>query len=72
MVEERLDVARRLFNKFDVDGSGFITEEEVLIIAKWKVGPLLIDTYKSMGVTYRPTNDDIKSWMNMTDLDGDG
>ena len=34
MVEERLDVARRLFNKFDVDGSGFITEEEVLIIAK--------------------------------------
>ena len=72
MVEERLDVARRLFNKFDVDGSGFITEEEVFIIAKWKVGPLLIDTYKSMGVNYRPTNDDIKSWMNMTDLDGDG
>lgn len=29
MVEERLDVARRLFRKFDKDGSGFITEEEV-------------------------------------------
>lgn len=28
-VEERLDVARRLFRKFDQDGSGFITENEV-------------------------------------------
>jgi EF hand len=33
MVEERLDVARRLFRKFDKDGSGSITEEEVIRIS---------------------------------------
>jgi len=59
-----LDVARRLFKKFDEDGSGFITEEEV--------GHLLIETYKSMGIQYQPTYDDIKSWMRMTDTNGDG
>jgi len=29
LVEERLEVARRLFRKFDQDNSGFITEDEV-------------------------------------------
>lgn len=37
-----------------------------------KVGPLLIETYKSMGIQYQPTYDDVKSWMQMTDLNGDG
>ena len=34
--EERLDIARMLFDKFDVDGRGFIKEEEVLIFAHYK------------------------------------
>ncbi|CAD8181751.1 unnamed protein product [Paramecium octaurelia] len=63
-VEERLDVARRLFRKFDQDGSGFITENEV--------PQLLIETYKSMGIHYNPTQEDVKSWMRMTDLNDDG
>ncbi|KAM3136130.1 hypothetical protein pb186bvf_011752 [Paramecium bursaria] len=63
-VEERLDVARRLFRKFDQDNSGFITEDEV--------GPLLIETYKTMGMNYTPTQEDIRSWMKMTDTNDDG
>jgi Ca2+-binding EF-hand superfamily protein len=39
MVEERLDVARRLFRKFDHDGSGYITEDEVVHSLKLKGWP---------------------------------
>jgi hypothetical protein len=35
-----------MFNKFDSDGSGYITEDEV--------GPLLIETYRRMGLEYTP------------------
>ena len=63
-VEQRLDLARRLFRKIDVDHSNFITEEEV--------PKLLIETYKSMGMTFVPSEDDVKVWMKMTDTDSDG
>ncbi|KRX02884.1 hypothetical protein PPERSA_04087 [Pseudocohnilembus persalinus] len=63
-VEQKLDVARRLFKKFDTDGSGYITEEEV--------APLLTATYKNMGVDYKPGESDIQEWIQMTDQDGDG
>jgi|NOAtaT_6_FD_contig_51_2391215_length_795_multi_2_in_0_out_0_1 Ca2+-binding EF-hand superfamily protein len=63
-IEDRLDVARRLFKMIDSDGSGFITEEEVPM--------LLIETYKQMGVEYRPTSEDVSSWMQMADTDKDG
>lgn len=57
-------MARRLFNKFDEDGSGFITDEEVR--------GLLIETYKQVGVVYEPTEQDVRSWVEMTDTNGDG
>ena len=64
-VEARLEVARRLFRSIDDDQSGFIGEEEV--------PQLLIETYKTMGVNnYNPTQEDVKAWMSLTDLDEDG
>ena len=64
-VEARLELARRLFKQIDRDGSGHIGETEV--------PDLLIETYKSMGVNnYSPTREDVRAWMDLTDLDGDG
>jgi Ca2+-binding EF-hand superfamily protein len=63
-VRERLQVAKRLFTKFDRDGSGFLSEDEIPDLIK--------ETYSMMGMDYNPTKEDIDSWMAMTDLDGDG
>jgi Ca2+-binding EF-hand superfamily protein len=59
-----LDVARRLFEQFDTDKSGYLTEPEI--------PNLLKETYRQMGMTFNPSTEDVKSWMKMTDLDGDG
>ncbi len=47
MAQKRLDVVRRLFEKFDKDKSGYLTETEVPFI--------LEETYKEMGQVYKPT-----------------
>lgn len=48
MVEERLEVARRLFKRFDITNSGFLTKNEVnnIEIIIIKVPGLLRETYK--------------------------
>lgn len=65
-VLQRLEVARRLFKKFDSDNSGTLTVEEV--------GPLLTETYKeTMGIPgFVPTQEDITSFMDLVDTDQDG
>lgn len=64
-VEQRLDVARRLFRMFDRDGSGFLDEDEI--------PGLIIETYKAMGINnFIPTRDDVKSWLAMGDTNRDG
>jgi Ca2+-binding EF-hand superfamily protein len=63
-VRERLQVARRLFEKFDKDKSGFLSENEIPDLIK--------ETYNMLGMNYNPTQEDIQSWMQMTDLDNDG
>ncbi len=83
MIEDKLEIARRLFRKFDTDNSGTITENEVdiffikkqnIINFKYKkqVGPLLQETWKNMGVDYKPTDREIKSWVKMADTNQDG
>lgn len=64
VLKGRLKVARRLFEKFDTDKSGYITENEI--------PKLIIETYAEIGVTYHPTREDIKAMMRMADLDRDG
>jgi len=63
-VEQRLDVARRIFKKFDADGSGFIEENEV--------PALLTETYANIGVNYKPTSEDVRVWISMGDQNSDG
>jgi Ca2+-binding EF-hand superfamily protein len=59
VVQERLNVARRLFKKFDSDGSGFLTEDEIPC--------LLEETYRIMGQKdYQASAEDVRSWMEMT------
>lgn len=55
VVRERLEVAKRLFKKFDRDSSGYITEDEV--------PGILIETYRELGQNFVPTKADIKSWV---------
>lgn len=63
--KQRLDVARRLFKRFDTDGSNFIEEKEVANIIK--------ESYKTMGIeNFTPSEEDVKVWMQMTDSNKDG
>lgn len=63
--KSRLDVARRLFEKFDTDHSNFIEEKEVANIIK--------ESYKIMGIeNFCPSEEDVKVWIQMTDTNRDG
>lgn len=55
MVLERLAVARRLFQQFDKEKKGYLTEKQVPY--------LLEETYRSLGKTFSATEEDIKSWV---------
>ena len=63
-IQERLEVARRIFKKIDKDHCGYLTANEI--------PDLLRETYRNMGVSYEPTGEDVRVWMKMTDSDGDG
>ncbi|KAL4493640.1 hypothetical protein ABPG72_004133 [Tetrahymena utriculariae] len=64
-VELKLDVARRLFAKYDTDKSGELEENEVYGI--------ICDTYRNIGITdFRPTVDDVRMWIQMADTDNNG
>ena len=47
LIEQYLDQARRMFYKYDSDGSGGIDEKELR--------NMMIDTYQTMGVDFQPT-----------------
>lgn len=64
IVENELSSAVRLFNKYDKNKSGYLEEYEI--------PQILIDTYEAMGVVYTPTEQDVKNYINMMDLDNDG
>ena len=63
--KHRLGVAKRLFEQFDKDRSGYIEEKEV--------EGIIIESYKVMGMDkYAPSAEDVKVWMMMTDTNKDG
>ncbi|CAD8137352.1 unnamed protein product [Paramecium pentaurelia] len=64
VVQERLEVARRIFRMLDTEKNGFITEKHV--------PQLLQETYKLMGMSIEPTQEDVELWMEMADEDRDG
>lgn len=55
-VQEKLDVARRLFKMFDTHKRGYLTEKEVPY--------LLNETYKALGKNdFIATQEDVRSWV---------
>jgi len=63
-VSNKLDIARRIFKEFDTDGSGFLEGDEIKSLVK--------RTYADMGMmNYIPTDDDVKSWLEMADENDD-
>eukprot|EP01015_Nassula_variabilis_P019040 TRINITY_DN3176_c0_g1_i3.p1 TRINITY_DN3176_c0_g1~~TRINITY_DN3176_c0_g1_i3.p1 ORF type:complete len:214 (+),score=72.84 TRINITY_DN3176_c0_g1_i3:66-707(+) len=64
VVQQQLDQARRIFQQYDRDRSGYIDEAEIY--------PMMRDTYKAMGVNFEPSPSDVQSYMRMTDLNRDG
>jgi len=60
-LRKQIGFIRKLFEKYDIDNSGYISAFEVT--------PLLTDTYKIMGITRTFTQDDVQSFMKMMDKD---
>ena len=48
--------ARRLFKRYDTDGSGYLNDNEVVGLIK--------DTYAEMGMkNYAPSSEDVRIWL---------
>lgn len=62
--ENQLEVARRLFGKFDNDKTGILELNEVKL--------LMAESYKSMGMEFHPSDADAKEFMAMIDQNKDG
>jgi len=60
----QLEEIRRIFNRFDADGSGYIDEAELKA--------LLEETYKVLGVNRVITREDVTSYLTMVDTNRDG
>ena len=57
-IKDKLKIAWGFFETFDVDKNGMITSDEV--------GPLLRETYKSMGKNYNPTFHDYEKLIELS------
>ena len=64
IVAQYLEQARRMFMKYDKDGSGGIDQKELR--------SMMVDTYQTMGIDFQPTQMDINSYMSMVDVNRDG
>ncbi|EGR32162.1 hypothetical protein IMG5_094250 [Ichthyophthirius multifiliis] len=64
-VEVKLNVARRLFKKYDKDQGGYLDRNEIVDLIK--------DTYLEMGMAnFAPSETDVKIWLDMADTNTDG
>ena len=63
-VEQQLRLALSIFEQYDTDRNGFIEKHEVI--------PILIDTYRIMGINFKPTASDIGNYIDMMDTDRNG
>ncbi|EGR29580.1 hypothetical protein IMG5_152910, partial [Ichthyophthirius multifiliis] len=63
-IETKLNVARRLFKKYDQDAGGYLDRNEI--------NELIKDTYKEMGMAnFAPSQADVAVWLDMADLNRD-
>lgn len=60
----QLDEAKKIFDKFDADKSGYIDERELK--------NLLEETYRILGVNRTITQEDVNSYLRMVDTNKDG
>jgi Ca2+-binding EF-hand superfamily protein len=58
-----MEEARKMFMQFDKDGSGQIDEEEL--------EQMIISTYRSLGIEFSPSKEDVRDYMDQYDQDGD-
>lgn len=63
-VQNQLDQARRIFQKYDADHSGFLEETEVPLVLR--------DTYRAIGMERTFTKDEVDSYIRMIDSNKDG
>lgn len=63
-VEQELQSALTLFQRYDVNRNGYLEPFEV--------PQILIDTYTAMGRECQPTEEDVQQYIEMMDLDEDG
>jgi len=61
-VMRRLEVARRLFSRFDNDQSGYLGREEVKLLVQ--------ETYNQMGMNYSMAEKEVDDWIRNVDRSG--
>ncbi|CAD8107203.1 unnamed protein product [Paramecium sonneborni] len=61
--DPRIEVARRVFRKYDTDNSGFLNVQEIQ--------KMIAEAYRSMGLP-QPTYKDIQAWLDAADTNQDG
>lgn len=62
-IDEELSRARKLFQKYDTDRSGYLERNEL--------SPIIKDSYRLLGKQVNPTQEEIDEYMRMMDISGD-
>ena len=62
--KEGASVAKRMFDTYDRDRSGFLDQDQIALLIK--------DAYRGIYADYHPSSDDIASFVAIHDKNGDG
>lgn len=62
-LEDELTRARKLFQKYDTDRSGYLERHEL--------SPIIKDSYRLLGKDVNPSQEEIDQYLRMMDVTGD-